>query len=89
MKFAGKNWIPSAKRGAFYKDQDEMLNAVKSRMTQKIAGSVARKLKELPDKREQELMATGLQRLFHLQAPKTAIAAPPFLEHVEAPPVDN
>jgi glutamyl-tRNA reductase len=60
--------------GPFSVDQDEMLNAVMSRMTQRIAGSLARELKELPEKMEQEQMATALQRLFHLQTPKTAIA---------------
>ncbi len=60
--------------GPFSMDQDEMLNAVMSRMTQRIAGSLARELKELPEKMEQEQMTTALQRLFHLQAPKTAIA---------------
>jgi glutamyl-tRNA reductase len=60
--------------GPFSVDQDEMLNAIMSRMTQRIAGSLARELKELPEKMEQEQMATALQRLFHLQAPKTAIA---------------
>ena len=60
--------------GPFSKDQDEMLNAVMSRMTQRIAGSLARELKELPEKMEQEQMTTALQRLFHLQTPKTAIA---------------
>jgi len=60
--------------GPFSKDQDEMLNAVMSRMTQKIAGSLARELKELPEKMEQEQMTTALQRLFHLQAPGRAIA---------------
>jgi len=60
--------------GPFSMDQDEMLSAVMSRMTQRIAGSLARELKELPEKMEQEQMATALQRLFHLQAPKTAIA---------------
>ena len=60
--------------GPFSKDQDEMLNAVMSRITQKIAGSLARELKELPEKMEQEQMAVALQRLFHLQTPKTAIA---------------
>jgi len=60
--------------GPFSKDQDEMLKAVISRMTQKIAGSLARELKELPEKTEQEQMAVALQRLFHLQAPETAVA---------------
>jgi glutamyl-tRNA reductase len=60
--------------GPFSKDQDEMLNAVMSRMTQKIAGSLARELKELPEKVEQEQMTTALQRLFHLQTPQAALA---------------
>jgi glutamyl-tRNA reductase len=60
--------------GPFSQDQDEMLNAVMSRMTQRIAGSLARELKELPEKVEQEQMATALQRLFHLQTPEQALA---------------
>ena len=60
--------------GPFSQDQDEMLNAVMSRMTQRIAGSLARELKELPEKVEQEQMATALQRLFHLQTPESTIA---------------
>jgi len=60
--------------GPFSKDQDEMLNAVMSRMTQRIAGSLARELKELPEKIEQEQMTTALQRLFHLQTPQAALA---------------
>jgi len=60
--------------GPFSKDQDEMLNAVMSRMTQRIAGSLARELKELPEKVEQEQMTTALQRLFHLQTPEKALA---------------
>ena len=60
--------------GPFSKDQDEMLHAVMSRMTQRIAGSLARELKELPEKVEQEQMTTALQRLFHLQTPEAALA---------------
>jgi hypothetical protein len=45
-----------------------------SRMTQKIAGSLARELKELPEKAEQEQLTTALQRLFHLQTPERAHA---------------
>ncbi|MGC2171102.1 MAG: glutamyl-tRNA reductase [Candidatus Sulfotelmatobacter sp.] len=60
--------------GPFSKDQDEMLSAVMSRMTKKIAGSLARELKELPEKVEQEQMTTAVQRLFHLQTPETALA---------------
>jgi len=60
--------------GPFTQDQVEMLNAVMSRMTQRITGSLARELKELPEKVEQEQMTSAVQRLFHLQTPKTALA---------------
>jgi glutamyl-tRNA reductase len=60
--------------GPFSKDQDEMLNAVMSRMTKRLAGSLARELKELPEKVEQEQMTTAVQRLFHLQTPEPALA---------------
>jgi len=60
--------------GPFPKDQDEMLTAMMSRITQRIAGSLARELKELPEKLEQEQMTTALQRLFHLQTPESALA---------------
>jgi len=60
--------------GPFAKDQDEMLNAMMSRMTQRIAGSLARELKGLPEKVDQEQMTTALCRLFHLQTSEQAIA---------------
>jgi len=60
--------------GPFSKDQDDMLIAVMSRMTQRVAGSLARELKELPEKVEQEQMTAAVQRLFHLQTPETALA---------------
>ncbi len=60
--------------GPFPKDQDEIMDAVMSRMTQRIAGSLARELKELPEKVDQEQMTAAVQRLFHLQTPETAIA---------------
>jgi glutamyl-tRNA reductase len=60
--------------GPFSKDQDQMLNAVTSRITQRIAGSLARELKELPEKVEQEQMTAAVQRLFHLETPETALA---------------
>jgi glutamyl-tRNA reductase len=60
--------------GPFSKDQDEMLTAVMSRMSQRIAGSLARELKELPEKVEQEQMTTAVQRLFHLETPEPALA---------------
>ena len=59
--------------GPFSPDQDEMLTAVTSRITQRIAGSLARELKELPEKVEQEHMTEAVQKLFHLDTPKMAI----------------
>jgi glutamyl-tRNA reductase len=61
--------------GPFSKDQDEMLSAMMSRMTQRIAASLARELRELPEKVEQEQMTIALQRLFHLSALQTANSA--------------
>ncbi|MFI5118637.1 MAG: glutamyl-tRNA reductase [Terriglobales bacterium] len=60
--------------GPFTKDQDEMLNAIMSRMTQKIAASLARELREFPEKVEQEQMTTALRRLFHLKTAEPALA---------------
>ena len=60
--------------GPFSKDQDEMLTAMMSRMTQRIAGSLARELKELPERMEQEQMTAAVQRLFHLQTPEPGLA---------------
>jgi glutamyl-tRNA reductase len=63
-----------AESGPFSRDQDEMLTAVASRITQRIAGSLARELKELPERAEQEQMTAAVQRLFHLESPQMAIA---------------
>ena len=51
-----------------------MLTAVASRITQRLAGSLARELKELPEKMEQEQMTAAVQRLFHLETPEPALA---------------
>ena len=60
--------------GPFSSDKDELLAVVMSRLTQRIAGSLARELKELPEKAEQEQLAHAVQRLFHLETPSTALA---------------
>ncbi|MFY9977228.1 MAG: hypothetical protein WAK22_03295 [Candidatus Sulfotelmatobacter sp.] len=60
--------------GPFTQDQDEMLSAVMSRITQRITASLARELKELPEQVEQEQLTTAVQRLFHLPTPQTALA---------------
>jgi glutamyl-tRNA reductase len=59
--------------GPFSKNQDEMLAAMMSRMTQRIAASLSRELKGLPEKTEQELLTTALHRLFHLPTTEPGI----------------
>jgi glutamyl-tRNA reductase len=60
--------------GPFTHEQNEMLTAVISRVTQRITGSLARELKELPEKVQQEQMTAAVQRLFHLETPNPALA---------------
>ena len=60
--------------GPFSKDQDGLFGEVAARITRKIAGSLARELKESPEKLEQEQMTAAVQRLFHLESPEKATA---------------
>jgi len=60
--------------GPFSKDETALLGDVASRITRRIAGSLARELKELPEKTEQEQMTVAVQRLFHLETPERALA---------------
>jgi len=60
--------------GPLTPDQNEMLTAVVSRVTQRITASLARELKELPEKVEQDQMTAAVERLFHLETPDTALA---------------
>jgi glutamyl-tRNA reductase len=63
-----------AERGPFSREQDQQLHAITSQVIQKIAGSLARELKELPEKEEQEQMTKAVARLFHLETPQQALA---------------
>jgi len=56
-------------RGPFTREQDHLLRALVAQVTQGIAGSLARELKELPEKEEQERMAAAVARLFRLNSP--------------------
>jgi len=60
--------------GPFSKDQEAMLLAATSRLTQRIAGSLTRELKEVPEKVQQEQMTAAVLRLFHLNLPDPALA---------------
>ncbi|HKU24318.1 MAG TPA: NAD(P)-binding domain-containing protein, partial [Candidatus Sulfotelmatobacter sp.] len=61
-------------RGPFSREQDQSLHAITTQVIQKIASSLARVLKEVPEKEEQERMTAAVTRLFHLDSPRTAIA---------------
>jgi len=61
-------------RGPFTREQDQSLHAITAQVIQKIASSLARELKEVPEKEEQERMTAAVMRLFHLNPPNTALA---------------
>ena len=61
-------------RGPFTREQDQSLHAITAQVIQKIAGSLARELKELPEKEDQEKMTAAVTRLFHLGSPPEALA---------------
>ena len=63
-----------AERGPFIREQDQSLHAITMQLIRKIASSLARELKELPEKEEQEQMAAAVARLFHLDSPQEAPA---------------
>ena len=60
--------------GPFSKDEDALLGDVAGRITRRIAGSLARELKEVPEKTEQEQMTVAVQRLFHLEKAEKALS---------------
>lgn len=61
-------------RGPFTREQDQSLHAITAQVIQKIASFLARELKEVPEKEEQERMMRAVTRLFHLDSPRTALA---------------
>ena len=60
--------------GPFTEDQDQALTALTNHITQRIAGSLARELKELPERNEQDVMTAAVSRLFQLERPVMAAA---------------
>ena len=60
--------------GPFTEDQDQALTALTNHITQRIAGSLARELKELPERNEQDVMTAAVSRLFQLEQPVMAAA---------------
>jgi glutamyl-tRNA reductase len=61
-------------RGPFTREQDQALHAITAKIIEKIASSLVRELKETPEKAERERMNTAVERLFHLETPKQALA---------------
>ncbi len=61
-------------RGPFTREQDQSFHAITAQVIRKIASSLARELKELPEKEEQEQMTAAVTRLFHLKSPERAPA---------------
>jgi glutamyl-tRNA reductase len=61
-------------RGPFTREQDQSLHAITAQVIQKIASSLARELKDVPEKEEQDQMTAVVTRLFHLDSPKRALA---------------
>jgi glutamyl-tRNA reductase len=60
--------------GPFTEDQDQALTALTIHITQRIASSLARELKELPERNEQDVLTAAVGRLFHLEQPSRAAA---------------
>jgi glutamyl-tRNA reductase len=61
--------------GPFTEDQDQALVALTAHITQRIAGSLARELKELPERKEQDVLTAAVSRLFHLERPLQVTAS--------------
>jgi len=59
-------------RGPFTREQDQLAHAVAAQVIQRIASSLARELKELPNKEEQAQAAAVLARLLHLDSSQRA-----------------
>jgi glutamyl-tRNA reductase len=61
--------------GPFPPEQEELLQALTSRITSRIAGSLVRELKGLPGQLDQDQLTLALQKLFHLPQLPTATSS--------------
>jgi glutamyl-tRNA reductase len=52
--------------GPFTEEQDDVLTTLASHITQRIASSLARELRELPDRTGQDMLTVAVQKLFQL-----------------------
>ena len=53
--------------GPFTDDQDQILTTLATHITQRLAGSLARELRDLPDRTGQDLLTVAVHRLFQLE----------------------
>ncbi len=60
--------------GPFTEDQDQALTTLTMHITQRITSSLARELKELPERKEQDVLTAVVGRLFHLEQPSPVVA---------------
>ena len=60
--------------GPFSDEQDQVLTGLAKRISSRIAGSLARELKDLPEQVDQDQLTTAIQKLFHLKR-STSMAA--------------
>ncbi|MGA3318564.1 MAG: glutamyl-tRNA reductase [Candidatus Korobacteraceae bacterium] len=61
--------------GPFTEDQDQALTTLTMHITQRITSSLARELKEPPDRKEQDVLTAVVGRLFHLEQPSPVVAS--------------
>lgn len=63
--------------GPFSKEQEAVLFAGMSRLTKRIAASLAREIKEVPEKMEQDQITAAVLRLFHVEITRAVPAGTP------------
>lgn len=61
--------------GPFTEDQDQVLSTLAAHITQRIAGSLARELREIPDRTDQDMLTVAVHRLFKLENTAPALEA--------------
>ncbi len=61
--------------GPFSAAEEKVLEELTSRIVQHIAKTLARELKEIPERPEQEQLTAAVRRLFHLPQPETPLVA--------------
>ena len=63
MEFLGQEF------GPLTEEPDDVLTTLTSHITQRIASSLARELRELPDRSGQGMLTAAVQKLFQLDKP--------------------